>query len=180
MKNNLLVKLLLICVLSFLLLALWEGCASADIVWPGLVLEERLFSIWSIGLGILVEWPFVFIATKFTWKKSLWVTICINAISAILGILIIPLTNFLMFYMLYPLLQLHNYTQKWLIFNNPFWFLNVAFAAIICTLIEMLALIFIFYNRINKKTFLILLVANILSVGIAWISLIINPYKYHH
>lgn len=75
------------------ILFLLPTTAYANVVWPALYLETRLFSWWAIGIGLLVE--FFFIKWLFTLpvKKASMATVSANAVSAVAGIILIPLAG---------------------------------------------------------------------------------------
>jgi hypothetical protein len=59
--------------------------------WPAMVLEERLLSVIPIVAGLVVEW----LALRFggfdlSWKKAAVVDVVMNAVSTIVGIVLIP------------------------------------------------------------------------------------------
>lgn len=69
----------------------------ADAVWQSLFFEPHtLVHIWwVIPLGLLVEWPAVRKMMAFPWKKSLWVTVCMNAFSFVAGMFLQAPTMFM-------------------------------------------------------------------------------------
>lgn len=64
-----------------------------NVAWPALFLEQGLLSFWPIVLGLLVEWPFVRWATKTKWLTSFYITCIINLVSALIGIVAIPIVG---------------------------------------------------------------------------------------
>jgi hypothetical protein len=145
----------------------------ADIVWPALFLEERLFSWWAIGAGLLVELLFVRYITTLNWRMSLVADIAMNAASSVLGILLIPLAGLaweifpgMVFY---PLLNIGTF--------NPYtWAGTFVFAVMINGTLETLVLRFAFKQKIGKKGFWLLCLANFVSVGMAFYSLFAYPH----
>ena len=67
--------------------------ANADIVWPSLYIAKGMLSIKVILLGFIIELFFVKYFTKTDWKKALTVTVLMNLITTILGIIFIPLSG---------------------------------------------------------------------------------------
>jgi hypothetical protein len=63
----------------------------ADIVWPALYLLGRLISVWVVLSGLFVEFFFVWRLTSLSWKQSIWADIAMNLVSALLGLILIPL-----------------------------------------------------------------------------------------
>jgi len=62
----------------------------ADACWLTIFFEQRTIMRigWVIPLGLLIEWPAVWKMTSFGWAKSLWVTVCMNAVSLFAGIIL--------------------------------------------------------------------------------------------
>jgi hypothetical protein len=78
------------------LVTLWPAVARADMVWPGLLLEQRLLTWWAVSAGLLIE------AAYLGWRfrplgpwRSLAYSGVMNAFSSALGIVLIPLATFL-------------------------------------------------------------------------------------
>ncbi len=67
--------------------------ASADLVWPSLYITKGMLSIKVILIGLIIELFFVKYCTKVDWKKASIVTILMNLITTILGIIFIPLSG---------------------------------------------------------------------------------------
>ncbi|MEW6563351.1 MAG: hypothetical protein AB1400_09000 [Pseudomonadota bacterium] len=67
--------------------------AQADVVWPALYLETRLFSWWAIGLGLMAEFFFIWKVFSLSPKQALLADIAANTASALLGVLLIPLAG---------------------------------------------------------------------------------------
>ena len=65
----------------------------ADVVWPALYVEQRMFSWWAIGLGILIEFLFVRRLTTLNWRMCVVADVAMNAVSALLGLVLIPIGN---------------------------------------------------------------------------------------
>ncbi len=57
----------------------------ADVVWPALFLEQRLFSWWAIGLGLVVEFFFVRWLTTLSLRMCVVADLSMNAASALLA-----------------------------------------------------------------------------------------------
>lgn len=76
--------------LPFLPVLLLSQNALADACWQALFFEQRTLAYiaWGIPLGLLIEWPAVWLITFFPLGKSLGVTVCMNAVSFFLGIIL--------------------------------------------------------------------------------------------
>lgn len=67
--------------------------AYADLVWPALYLETRLFSWWAISVGLIVEYFFVRKLFGLAPKRAAIADLSANTISAVAGILLIPVAG---------------------------------------------------------------------------------------
>lgn len=150
--------------------------AYANVVWPALYLETRLFSWWAITIGLVVEYLFVRKLLPATPKQAIYATAAANAISAVLGIVLIPLAGIawevfpgLLFYYL-----LHMGT-----FNPITWGATFIIACIVNVVVEGFA-----YKKLFKLGFLFksrlffwFMLANAASVGAAMASLVVIPVR---
>ena len=158
------------------ILLLFPLVAHANVVWPALYLETRLFSWWAISAGLLVEYFFVRKLFSLTPQKAVLATIAANAASAILGILLIPLAGIA--WEVFPGLLFYH-VLKMGTFNPITWCATFIIACAVNVVLEGLVykkafnLNFLFKSRI----FLWFMLANSVSVGIATASLIINPVQ---
>ena len=67
----------------------------ADVVWPALVLEQRILSVIPITAGLIVEWAALcFGGFGLSWKKAVVVDVVMNAVSTGVGIVLIPALGF--------------------------------------------------------------------------------------
>jgi len=73
------------------LILLFPSLAFADLVWPALYLEQRILSWWAITAGLVAEYLFVRALTRFSIRKSVLATICMNLGSTLIGMALIPL-----------------------------------------------------------------------------------------
>jgi hypothetical protein len=144
----------------------------ADMVWPALFLEQRLFSWWAIGLGLLVELFFVRWLTGLSWRMSAIADITMNAASSLLGVLLIPLAG-IIWEFLPGLILYHGFNIGTF---NPFtWTGTLVFSAFINSGIETAVLRYVFKQKQVKHLFWWLALANALSVGLAFASLFRYP-----
>ena len=144
----------------------------ADVVWPALFLEQRLFSWWAIGLGLVVELFFVRWLTGLSWRMSIVADLSMNTASALLGMFLIPLAGiaweFFPGSILYKLFDIGT-------FNPGTWAATFLFSVLINGILEWSVLRFIFRQKVGKRAFWWLCVANSLSVGLAFGSLFVKP-----
>jgi hypothetical protein len=146
----------------------------ADVVWPALFLETRLITWWTIGLGLLVEFFFVRGLFSLTVKKAAIATVAANAVSAVLGLPLIPIAGIA--WEFFPG-QLYMRAMNWGTFNPITWAATFALACFITTVIEALVYRHAFKFSVHRREFSWLLLANALSVGVAFASLFIVPVQ---
>jgi hypothetical protein len=148
--------------------------AFADVVWPTLYLEERLFTWWAIGLGLLIEFFFVRWLFALPAPKAALATAAANGVSALAGVVLIPLVGFLWDIfpelLLYPLFDMGSF--------NPFtWASSFILACLVTTGIEANVYKYGFKFVVRRQEFYWLLLANALSVAVAFASLFIVPIQ---
>ena len=150
---------LLYLILTLLFIAL---PVKADIVWPSLYITKGMLSLKVIFLGLIIELFFVKYFTDINWKKALIITILMNLITAILGILLIPLSGLgaeFVFEFVF-----HAYDKFGIgTFHWSHWLVSYLLVIFINTLIESL-LIKLSLKLNLKKTFWWLFIANGISV----------------
>jgi hypothetical protein len=151
--------------------ALLPVVARADVVWPALVLEDRILTWWSIAAGLLAEWPVVRYLTRTTWTKSFLLNALTNLASTLVGIFLIPAGGFLTDFI--PELLFNTGT-----FNPATWTLAVLFAAAANAVIEGFVLRFALKLKFERRVFWWLLGANLISVGAAMASVLISPPRF--
>ena len=150
---------LLYLILTLLFIAL---PVKADIVWPSLYITKGMLSLKVIFLGLITELFFVKYFTKINWKKASIITILMNLLTAILGIILIPLSGLgaeFVFEFVF-----HAYDKFGIgTFHWSHWFVSYLLVIFINTLIEG---VFIKLSlKLNlKQTFWWLFVANGISV----------------
>jgi hypothetical protein len=144
----------------------------ADVVWPALFLEQRLFSWWAIGAGLLAELLFVRYITQLTLGMCVVADIAMNAASSILGLILIPLAGIV--WEIFPGLIFYKVCNIGT-FNPITWVATLVFAAIINGALETQVLRFGFKQKIGKRGFWLLCLANAVSVGMAFYSVLSHP-----
>ncbi len=158
------------------ILLLFPIAAQANVVWPALYLETRLFSWWAISVGLLVEYVFVRELLSASPLKALLATITANVASAILGILLIPLAGIA--WEVFPgLLFYHVFNMG--TFNPITWCATFIMACAINVALEGLVYkkVFKFGFIIKSRLFFWFMLANAASVGIAAASLLVHPVQ---
>jgi hypothetical protein len=127
----------------------------ANVIWPSIYILEGMMTWWIIAAGIIIEFIFIKIFTKDSYKKSIIMDITINAISTLVGIIAIPLSGLLI-----ELISIPFNTGT---FDISHWIIDFLFAVLCNTAIESLALKLIF-KKIYKKVFWWVFCSNIFSV----------------
>jgi hypothetical protein len=146
----------------------------ADMVWPALILEQRLVSAIPIIVGLVIEW----LALRFggfglAWKKAAIVDVAMNAVSTVAGIPLIPLLG--LAWELVPGQLLYKFNIGTF---NPFtWLATLVLATAATAAIEAAVVAWGFKVDMTKKRFGVLFLANGASVGIAFASLFLHPPK---
>ena len=144
----------------------------ADVVWPALFLEARVFSWWAIGIGLLIELFFVRYLTKLGWPKCVLADVTMNAASSLLGVFLIPAAG--IGWEIFPG-SLIQATFNVGTFNPATWAGTFILAVVINAVLESSILRFVFKQPGFKRLFWWLCVANALSVAVAFGSLWIYP-----
>ena len=146
----------------------------ANLVWPALFLTIRMLAVWPIAAGLLVELFFIRHATSLRGARCLAADITMNLASATLGIVFIQLSGILWellaTFTIYPLLNVGT-------FNPITWGVTVLLAAGINTVIEGWVLQRGFKQTLGRRGFWLLFAANLVSVSIAFISILMHPPK---
>ena len=144
---------------------------QGDIVWPALYVEERLWSIPPIAAGLLVELLVLVVVFQLPIKRAALVGVVMNTGSMLVGTILIPLAG--LGWEVFPgLLLYHAFGIG--TFNPYTWSATFLMAALITSAIES-AIILFFKISIGRRRFLWLYAANCVSVGIAFLSLLVRP-----
>ena len=145
----------------------------ADVVWPALVLEQRILSVIPITAGLIVEWAALcFGGFGLSWKKAAVVDVVMNAVSTGAGIVLIPALGFA--WEFFPGLVLYK-VFKVGTFNPGTWAATFVMAVLATTAIEASVVRWAFKVPLDRRRFWILCAANCVSVAIAFASLLIHP-----
>lgn len=147
------------------ILLLLPFSAMANLIWPSVYIVEGYYSWYVILAGLLVETVCARYFLKLTWLVSFFVMLAVNAISALLGLVLIPASGIVVEIAMIP-------------FSSPTfsvvnWILDFAAVFVVNALVEGLALKWIFKYPF-KKNFRWLLAANAVSVLICFVSMIIK------
>lgn len=140
-------KILLIFSFIFLL----ECPAFADVVWPSLYIATGMASIKVILVGLWIELFFVKFFTNTHWLKAGIITVVMNAVTCLLGMILIPISG--LFVELLPTKTFH--------WSN--WLLDYLLAILLNTLIEGLIIKLILKLKF-KNILWWLFIANAISI----------------
>ena len=155
--------------LFLVLITLVSKRAYADMIWPALLLEQGMLKWWVIGTGLLIEWGFLqwFLDCRCRWIESLKFATVMNLVSGLLGIPLIPLGGILLEF--FPGSLLHHF------FKGGTIILTILFASFINAWIERWIIVKFFkQNPIRKRTLLWFFGVNLITVGMAVASLILE------
>jgi len=134
-----------------------------DIVWPSLLLEFPLV-VWHITAGLLIEGLIVWFIYRASLRDTAIMTVTVNALSTIVGILMIPL--FGIGWEIFPGMLIEKLFDVGT-FNLGTWTASALFATSANTAIETSALKGIFKRPITGRVICLMFLANAASVGIA-------------
>jgi hypothetical protein len=141
-------------------------------VWPALLLEQKLLSVPVIASGLLVEALVLRFWFAMNWKRAFTASVVVNAISTVLGVLLIPLAG--VGWEIFPGLVLYKVLDVGTF--NPFtWSATYLLALGINTSIEVICLRRLFGVVAGNRTWLWWTLANAVTVGLAIVSLAIQP-----
>jgi hypothetical protein len=148
------------------------SAAQADVVWPALFLERKLLSIPVIVSGLLVEALVLRFCFRMNWKRAFTGSIAVNAISTVVGVVLIPLAG--VGWDILPGLILYKRFNVGT-FNPITWSATFFLALAITTTIEVACLRHLFKIPASGRTWLWWTLANVVTVGFAFASLAIQP-----
>lgn len=147
----------------------------ANFVWPALFLGERILTWWAIGLGLPIEYLAIRLITKFHPKKAIIITLLMNLASSLLGIVLIPLAGII--WEIFPGILLFKFFNMGT-FNPLTWIANLFLAGLVNTGIEGQVVRHFSKIALKRKGYIFLFLANLITVGVAFCSLILYPHKY--
>lgn len=154
--------------ISAVLTLIMTLCASANIIWPAVYVAARLYSLYIIIAGLVIEFLFIKFAAKQTFAKSALISLVMNAISAIIGCFALPIIGFVVEIVLSVISTATFHPTHWAVA----YILGLAFNVLIEG-----AAIKLLFKMPFKKNRIWLIVANAISVIICVISMaIVLPY----
>ena len=132
--------------------------ASANVVWPSLYILSQVYCWYVIVLGLVVEFFAVKFYGKASWGKSAVIVAVMNAVSALVGWILIPISGILTEILLLPFDQGTFHLWHWIV--------DYVFVALVNTCIEGLSMKWIFKYSF-KRVFWWLFTANAVSVALS-------------
>jgi len=124
--------------------------ARADVINPGAMVAEHLFSIWGVAGAFVLGWPAVHIATGRSWARSILATLVAKLPSALAG----PVLLFI--------------TGGFVISFTPLGLAgNVTASAAMYALVDLAALRLFFKSKPTARGFAALFVTNLVLVATA-------------
>jgi hypothetical protein len=154
---------------ALLLAGTWP--AAANVMWPALVMEQRLSSPFVIALGLAVEWALIRWIFGFAPLRALWAALAANAASAALGFLGRPFLG-AVWSVLPNLVGLPT-------FGPLDWAGTFVVAVLANLLVEALVLRFGFELPMTWRNLLWLALANAATIGAAYASTAAFPLDWH-
>lgn len=147
----------------------------ANVVWPALYLVERLNAVAPVVAGLIVECAFLRYYAGLHGLRALGAGVSMNFASALLGMLLIPLTGlgweFVATFTVQPLLDVGT-------FNPATWMATALLAALTNAVVEAQVLKRCWGVSLSRQFFCLLALANLATVGLACLSLHLHPPKF--
>ncbi|MDE6715397.1 MAG: hypothetical protein K2J74_02825 [Muribaculaceae bacterium] len=129
--------------------------AMANMIWPSIYIVEQYYVWYVILAGLIIEIIAAHLFLKTNWKRSILIMFAANAISAILGLLLIPVSGIIVEFLTLPF---GGGT-----FHISHWIIDYLCAVLANTVVEGLSLKWIFKYPF-KSNFWWLFCANLISV----------------
>lgn len=139
--------------------------AKANMIWPSIYILEQIYAWYVIPAALAVEVIAARIFLKTSWKKSALMMFVTNLISAVVGLILIPLSGIMV-----EILMLPFNTGT---FDLSHWILDYLAIVLANTCVEGAALKWIFKYPF-KPNFWWLFSANLISVIISIAALVIS------
>lgn len=144
---------------AFLLVT--PSVAKANLIWPSIYIVQQYYTWYVIVAGLIAETVAARFCLKTNWKKAFLVMLAVNAISALVGTLLIPVSGIVVEILMAPI---NSKT-----FSLSHWILDYLFVVLSNTCVEGLSLKQLFKYPF-KPNFWWLLGANAVSVIVCVLS----------
>jgi len=131
---------------------------------------------WAILAGLIVEYFFVRRITDLSFSRAAWADVAMNAASALLGVVLIPIAGLI--WEIFPGIVLYKVFNIGT-FNPGAWAATILMAAGLNTFIERFALRRFFKQPVaGRRAFWLLFLANAIGISLAVASLFYLPPKW--
>ena len=146
----------------------------ANMVWPALYLMERYYSWWAIAAGLIIEYAVLRLISKSKPWTAVWAVLAANALTALVGYFTIPYLTlaweYILSFTVYQLIDVGTF--------NPFgWISSIIIMAAITAFPELLVIRKAFDIEMKKEAWLYWWLANMASVALAFITVLIWPVE---
>ena len=148
---------------------LYSDVAMANVIWPSFYIAEGLSSIYIILAGFAVEFLCIKFLAKQKWFKALLISAVMNGMSAVVGVVLVPLGGA---YLSYPFVIFSFLSDE--IFEVLIWIVPYIFAVFCNVLVEGVVIHFIFHMKF-EKSLKWLIPANLFSVAMCFVNIF---YKF--
>ncbi|MEI6559016.1 MAG: hypothetical protein WCO00_11470 [Rhodospirillaceae bacterium] len=153
------------------LIVFFTSPAAANVVWPAIILENRIFSTPFILAGLAIEGGIYFYFLGLGWRKTILFDVTINLASALVGVIAIPAAGLL--WEAFPgalMISLFHYGT----FNAFSWTYTFVMAIGITGFVELVVARKVFRIGWSRREVIVIFGANFPSVLIAFASLFIS------
>ncbi len=147
-----------------LFLLLLPSVALANLVWPAIYVTMGLVTWWVVAAGIAIETVGLGLLLKTSLAKSFLLAFSMNAVSAVLGVVLVPLAGIA--YEVVPGLLI-NWLFSWGTFNPVAWVATFLLAAVINATVEGTVLSKGFAISLSRTHKLWLVALNFATVALA-------------
>jgi hypothetical protein len=153
-------------------LILLPSAAFANVIFPALILSDRLLAWWIILLTILIEAGFVMLAFRLTPLNALFASLAANAASAVVGVLTLPYAG------LYTEAAINKAgltTEMGWAFSPQDWAVAFLVGLAINLVIELAVYRLGYRLKLGTRQVVLITVANVITVGMALLSIAFIP-----
>jgi len=139
----------------------------ANVVWPSLYVAHYYYASWAIVFGFAIEWIAFRFWLHFSWKKAFLASLVVNALSASLGLILMPLSGLAW--------ELTGGRVLWHMggigtFNPVSWTVSWILAVLLNAVIEFWPLVWPFHVKRSWRLFGIVFLVNMASVAFAFVA----------
>lgn len=145
----------------------------ADVIWPGAILQDYSLSLYVIPFSLVIEFFIFWAAFRFNWWRTIIATLVANLASVVIGT--IPIVGITMVSEVVTSPFFDGGT-----FITPNWILEGFVCVLINTIIEIFAIKLLYRDRVRLswKVWLLVCIANAITVYLAYIAYGLYPKAY--